>query len=124
MGHGAFVGIGPFANARQLLGTFEGSNSAGSSTGSVVASSTLVFRADGTYGDSRMGTASVRTPQSTTDASSSKATAGRWALAGWLLTLTDGKGKTVQGLAFPTETDDQTGQVTRFCFNNVGYKRQ
>ncbi|GAB3867632.1 hypothetical protein GCM10028824_10460 [Hymenobacter segetis] len=120
---GIFVGMGPFANARQLVGNFEGGNSVSSSSGSAAAVSGLTFRADGSYGGSSVSSFTTNTSGSNSHVGSSGEAAGRWALAGWTLTLTDAAGRTTRGVAYPIETNEKTGQVTRFYFNNVAYKR-
>lgn len=120
---GIFVGMGPFANARQLVGTFEGGNSV-SGLGTAAVSSGLLFRADGTFSTSTAATVSSTTRQSTVDAGSTNAGAGRWVLTGWTLTLTDAAGRVTRGLAYPIETDAKTGQVMGFYFNNVAYARR
>ncbi|WP_460546789.1 hypothetical protein [Hymenobacter daeguensis] len=120
---GIFVGMGPFANARQLVGAFEGGNSVSSSSGSAAAVSSLTFRADGTYSGGSASSFSTNTSDSNSRIGSSGETAGRWALSGWTLTLTDAAGRTSRGVAYPIEKDDKTGQVRRFYFNSVAYKR-
>ncbi|MBH8559812.1 hypothetical protein [Hymenobacter negativus] len=120
---GIFVGMSPFANPRQLVGTFEGGNSVSSSSGAAAAVSSLNFRADGSYSGSSASSFTTNTSGSNAHVGSSGEAAGRWALAGWTLTLTDAAGRTTRGVAYPIETNDKTGQVTRFYFNNVAYKR-
>ena len=120
---GVFVGMGPFANARQLIGTFEGGNSV-SGVGAAAVSSGLQFRADGTFSTSTAATVSSTTRQSTVAAGSAGVGAGRWTLMGWTLALTDATGHVTRGLAYPIETDAKTGQVMGFYFNNVAYARR
>jgi hypothetical protein len=120
---GIFVGMGPFSSARQLVGTFEGGNSVSSGSGSAAAVSGLTFRADGSYSGSSVSSFNTNTSGSNAHVGGSGEAAGRWALAGWTLTLTDAAGRTARGVAYAIETNEKTGQVTRFYFNNVAYKR-
>lgn len=121
---GIFVGMGPFANARQLLGSFEGGNSISTSSGGAATSNSLTFRADGTFDRSSAGSVSSGGSTGAVRAGSSSAGTGRWALSGWTLTLTEAGGEVKRSIAFPIEKDDKTGYVTRLFFNGVSYKRQ
>lgn len=114
-----FVGMGPFGSTREIVGRFEGGNSV---TGAASASG-LELQADGSYAGSSSGTVSATTNQGTFTGGSSGESAGRWGLSGWVLTLTDNTGRTTRSMAYPIEKDEKTGQVVRFYFNNVVYKR-
>jgi hypothetical protein len=117
---GIFVGMGPFKSTRELVGRFEGGNSI---TGAASVSS-LDLRADGSYSGGSAASVSATSNESTVRAGSSNTAAGRWALSGWVLTLTDAAGQPVRrGLAYPIERDAKTGQFVRFYFDNVAYKR-
>lgn len=120
---GIFVGMGPFANARQLVGSFEGGNSVSSGSGSAAAVSGLTFRADGTYSGSSVSSFTTNTSETNAHVGGSGEAAGHWALSGWTLTLTDAAGRSSRGVAYPIETDEKTGVVRRFYFNSVAYKR-
>ncbi|MGI4874024.1 MAG: hypothetical protein ACRYFX_22925 [Janthinobacterium lividum] len=127
---GSFVGVGPFADAKQLTGTFEGHNDAiAVDANTTTLYRTLAFQPDGTFTrdnyaaahlDSRRGTDSDA-PGTVTDAAAASNQAGHWTLDGWFLTLTDEKG-TVRSVAFPTSTDDKTGKVLYFRFNGTSYR--
>jgi len=116
---GIFVGMGPFGSTREIVGRFEGGNS----VKGAAAASGLELRADGSYSGSASGTVSANTSQGTFTGGSSGESAGRWSLSGWVLTLTDNTGRTTRSMAYPIEKDEKTGQVARFYFNNVAYKR-
>ncbi len=117
---GIFVGMGPFKSARELVGRFEGGNS----VTSAATSSSLDLRADGSYSGSSVASVSATSTESTVRAGSTGTTGGRWSQSGWVLTLTDAAGQPVRrGLAYPIERDAKTGQVVRFYFDNVAYKR-
>ncbi|MBD2722653.1 hypothetical protein [Hymenobacter armeniacus] len=122
---GIFLAGRPFASASQLVGAFEGGNSISTSSGSAAAVSSLTFRANGTYSGGSASSFGGRNEAgaSTYSAGSSGGSAGRWSLSGWTLTLTDAAGRTSSGVAYPIEKNEKTGQVTRFYFNNVAYKR-
>ncbi|UOQ96214.1 hypothetical protein MUN81_13225 [Hymenobacter sp. 5317J-9] len=122
---GIFLAGRPFASASQLVGSFEGGNSISTSSGSAAAVSGLTFRANGTYSGGSASSFGGRNEAgaSTYSAGSSGGSAGRWSLSGWMLTLTDAAGRTSSGVAYPIEKNEKTGQVTRFYFNNVAYKR-
>ena len=130
----SFVCVGPFVNPRQLVGTFEGSNSAlGLDANSLTLASTLCFQPDGTFTRASLADSHSQTNQDhatsksaggyTTDASAASQQAGRWSLSGWWLTLTDARG-TVRGLAFPSYTVDGTkaGKAASFRFNGTTYR--
>ncbi|MDO7845838.1 hypothetical protein Q5H92_05680 [Hymenobacter sp. M29] len=123
---GIFLAGRPFTSPGQLTGSFEGGNSISTSSGSASAVSSLTFRPDGTYtggGASSFGGRDADGAKTYSAGSSSSGNSGRWSLNGWLLTLTDAQGHTNRGVAFPVEKNDKTGQVTRFYFDNVAYKR-
>ncbi|MDO7852051.1 hypothetical protein [Hymenobacter convexus] len=122
---GIFLAGRPFKSPGQLAGSFEGGNSISTSSGSAAAVSSLTFRPDGTYSGGSASSFGGRTDAGakTYSAGSSGSSGGRWSLSGWLLTLTDAQGRTTRGVAFPVEKNDKTGQVTRFYFDNVAYKR-
>ncbi|MBF9222420.1 hypothetical protein [Hymenobacter ruricola] len=122
---GIFLAGRPFASPSQLVGAFEGGNSISTSSGSAAAVSGLTFRANGTYSGGSASSFGGRSEAGakTYSAGSSGSAAGRWTLSGWMLTLTDGAGRSTSGVAYPIEKDEKTGQVTRFYFNNVAYKR-
>lgn len=120
---GVFLGVKPFASARQLAGAFEGGNFISSDAGGLSVSSDLTFRPDGTYAQAGAATGHATSAGSTTQVGSAGSGGGQWQLRDWVLTLTAATGKTTSGVAFPVETDEKTGQVTRFYFNNVAYKR-
>jgi hypothetical protein len=119
---GSFVCVGPFGSARQLVGTFEGRNAATSvDANSLAVYRTLHLKADGTFTRDNLADAHAETNSGfTTDASGTSRQAGRWSLNGWVLTLADAQG-TVRGLAFPTSTDDKTGEAIYFNFNGTIY---
>ena len=127
---GSFICVAPFADAKQLAGTFEGHNDAVAvDANTATLYRTLSFQPDGTFArdtyaaahlDSRPGTTSDA-PGTVTDASATANQAGHYTLDGWFLTLTDGQG-TVRGVAFPTSTDDKTGKVLYFRFNGTSYR--
>lgn len=117
---GIFVGMGPFKSARELVGRFEGGNSV---TGAASVSG-LDLRADGSYSGSSVASVSATSNESTVRAGSTGTMGGRWSLSGWVLTLIDAAGQPVRrGLAYPIERDAKTGQLVRFYFDNVAYKR-
>ncbi|QKG55707.1 hypothetical protein GKZ68_03050 [Hymenobacter sp. BRD128] len=121
---GLFLAVRPFASAQQLVGSFEGGNSVSLGGGSTAVVSGLAFRPDGTY--TRTGTSSISTgtdADGTAHAGASGTCTGRWSLNGWLLTLTSAQGQTIRGVAYPIETDDKTGQLTRFYYGSMAYKR-
>lgn len=120
---GLFMAVRPFANARQLVGTFEGGNSVSLGGGSTAVVSGLTLRPDGTYSRGSTSSLSSSSAASTAHAGASGSTTGRWSLSGWLLTLTDAQGQATRGVAYPIETDEKTGQLTRFYFGNIAYKR-
>ena len=115
-----FVGMGPFTSPAQLVGKFEGGNSA---SGAVVVSG-LVLQANGTYTGGFAGNISATSAGSKVTVGNSGDSAGRWSLSGWVLTLTDNTGRVTRGVAYPIEKDDKTGQVVRFYFANVAYQRK
>lgn len=117
---GIFVGMGPFTGAREVVGSFQGGNSV---TGASV-SSALELQADGTYRGGFASSISASSDQSKVTVGNSGDSTGRWALSGWVLTLTDAQGHTTRGVAYPIEKNDKTGQVVRFYFNNVAYARR
>ena len=121
---GIFTGAKPFAKPEDLVGSFEGGNSVSFGGGSTSASNALTFMADGTFAQEGAVSSSVGSDQSTARVGSSDAGAGHYQLAGWTLTLTDAQGHKAQGVAFPIEQDEKTGQVVRFYFQNIAYKRQ
>jgi hypothetical protein len=121
---GIFLAVRPFASAQQLQGSFEGGNSVSTSGGGASNSSSFTFRPDGTFSRSSAGSVSSTGSGTTARAGGSSAGAGRWQLSGWLLTLADANGQTRRGVAYPIETDSKTGQVTRFYFDGIAYKRQ
>ncbi len=112
------------ASADQLTGTFEGGNSVSFGGGSMAASSSLTFKADGTYAQSGAATGISTSAESTARVGGTSSGGGKWQLQDWVLTLSPGSGPAISGVAFPVERDEKTGQVVRFCFNNVAYKRQ
>lgn len=122
---GIFLAGQPFKSPGQLTGSFEGGNSISTSSGSASAVSSLTFRPDGTYSGGGASSFGGRNEAGakTYSAGSTSSNSGRWSLSGWLLTLTDAQGRTTRGVAFPVERNDKTGQVTRFYFDNVAYKR-
>ncbi|MBF9140504.1 hypothetical protein [Hymenobacter properus] len=122
---GIFLAGKPFQSPSQLAGSFEGGNSISTSSGSASAVSSLTFRPDGTYSGGGASSFGGRNEAGakTYSAGSTSSNSGRWSLSGWLLTLTDAQGRTTRGVAFPVERNDKTGQVTRFYFDNVAYKR-
>lgn len=122
---GIFLAGQPFKSPGQLTGSFEGGNSISTSSGSAAAVSSLIFRPDGTYSGGGAASFGGRNDAGaqTYSAGSTSSNAGRWSLSGWLLTLTDAQGRTNRGVAFPVERNDKTGQVTRFYFDGVAYKR-
>ncbi|MFD2720111.1 hypothetical protein ACFST9_15415 [Hymenobacter monticola] len=122
---GIFLAGKPFQSPGQLAGSFEGGNSISTGSGSASAVSSLTFRSDGTYsggGASSFGGRDAAGAK-TYSAGSTSSNSGRWSLSGWLLTLTDAQGRTSRGVAFPVERNDKTGQVMRFYFDGVAYKR-
>ncbi|QKG55705.1 hypothetical protein GKZ68_03040 [Hymenobacter sp. BRD128] len=131
--NGSFVGIGPFADAKQLVGTFEGHNDAVTvDANSTAVYRTLVFQPDGTFTrdnyaaihlDSRPSTGADpgAAPGTVADGSASSQQAGHWSLDGWFLTLTDAQG-TIRALAFPLDQDDKTDKLNRFRFNSTTYR--
>ncbi|MGI4874023.1 MAG: hypothetical protein ACRYFX_22920 [Janthinobacterium lividum] len=120
---GIFTGVKPFAKPTDLLGAFEGGNSVSFGGGSTSASNALTFKHDGTFTQEGAVSSSVSSDQSTAHVGNSDAGAGHYQLAGWTLTLTDAQGQKAQGVAFPIETDEKTGQVVRFYYQNIAYKR-
>jgi len=120
---GIFVGMKPFASADDLVGTFEGGNSVSFSGNSTIASNTYNFKPDGEYSREGAVTSSVSTSESTAHLGGTSAGDGHWQLKGWQLSLTDAKGHTAQGVAFPFDADEKTGRVTRFYYQGVAYKR-
>jgi hypothetical protein len=119
---GSFVCVGPFANSRQLVGTFEGRNAAISvDASSLAVYRTLHFNADGTFTRDNLAASHAETNSGfTTETTGKSKQAGRWSLNGWVLTLADAQG-TVRALAFPTIADDKTGKVSYFRFNGTTY---
>ena len=122
---GGFVGVAPFASARQLVGAFEGRNAAVQVDANTnVMFRTLSFRADGTFSRDNYAAAHLETNAgAATDVSAAAQQAGHWSLSGWFLTLSDGRG-TVRGVAFPTSASDDAGKgkVLYFRFNGTSYK--
>lgn len=117
-----FSGVGPFKSPGQLVGTFEGGTSTvASAVGQAVVSSTLTFRADGTYTGSGVATVTTATSGGVAETGGSSQQAGRWRLDGWYLTLTDAQGRTARDIAYPVGTDNK---VTLFHFNGIAYARQ
>ena len=121
---GIFTGVQPFAKPSDLVGSFEGGNSVSFGGGSTSASNAFTFKADGTFSQEGAVSSSVSSDQSTTHVGNSDAGAGHYQLDGWTLTLTDARGQKAQGVAFPIEKDEKTGQLVRFYFQNIAYKRQ
>ncbi|MFD1469134.1 hypothetical protein ACFQ48_12945 [Hymenobacter caeli] len=121
-GGSIFSAVGPFKGPGQLLGTFEGGTSTyASAVGQSVVSSTLTFRADGTYTSSGVATVTTATARGVAETGGSSQQAGHWKLDGWYLTLTDAQGHTARDVAYPVGTD---AKVTLFQFNGMAYERK
>ncbi|QKG55708.1 hypothetical protein GKZ68_03055 [Hymenobacter sp. BRD128] len=117
-----FSAVGPFQSPSQLVGTFEGGTSTfATAVGQAVVSSTLTFRADGTYQGSGVATVTTATAGSVAETGGTSQQAGHWSLSGWYLTLTDAQGRTTRGIAYPVGTGSQ---VTLFNYNGMAYQRQ
>ncbi|MDO7884084.1 hypothetical protein [Hymenobacter cheonanensis] len=117
-----FSAVGPFKSPSQLVGTFEGGTSTfASAVGQAVVSSTLTFRADGTYQGSGVATVTTATAGGVAETGGTSQQAGHWSLNGWYLTLTDAQGRTTRGIAYPVGKDSK---VTLFNFNGMAYERQ
>ena len=121
--NGSFVRVGPFASAKQLAGTFEGHNDAIATDANELTSyRTLVLQPDGSFTRDTYAAAHLEASTGiTTDVASAADQAGHWTLDGWFLTLTDGHG-TVRDIAFPTATDDKSGQTQYFRFHGTSYR--
>ncbi|MDO7884086.1 hypothetical protein [Hymenobacter cheonanensis] len=121
-GGSIFSAVGPFQDASQLVGTFEGGTSTyASAMGQSTVSKTLTFKPDGTYTGSGVATVTTATASSAAETGGSSQQAGRWQLNDWFLTLTDAQGHVVRDVAYPVGTGSQ---VSLFNFNGMAYERQ
>jgi hypothetical protein len=118
---GIFTAVKPFAAGRNPAGRYEGGSSI---SGGTAVSRSLDLRADGTFG--RYGVASVSSTSaaSKVTAGSQGGDGGRWALAGYSLTLTDAQGKVTRGIAFPYDDPKTAVYPDRFYFAGTMYKKQ
>ncbi|WP_165903620.1 tetratricopeptide repeat protein [Hymenobacter gummosus] len=121
---GIFVGAQPFRNTQQLLGTFEGGNSASTGSGYIAAVGTYTFRADGTYARSGVASSTSVSDGSVLKTGGQGQTAGRWQLNGFVLTLTDNQGRQTSGVSFPFVTETSAAKPDRIYFAGTLYKRQ
>lgn len=121
---GIFVGAQPFRNTQQLLGTFEGGNSASTGSGYIAVAGTYTFRADGTYARSGVASSTSVSDGSVLKTGGQGQAAGRWQLNGFVLTLTDTQGGQISGVSFPFVTETSAAKPDRIYFNGTLYKRQ
>lgn len=121
---GIFVGAQPFRNSQQLLGTFEGGNSASTGAGYIAVAGTYTFRADGTYARSGVASSTSVSDGSVMKTGGQGQATGRWQLNGFVLTLTDNQGGRTSGVSFPFVTEGTAAKPDRIYFNGTLYKRQ
>jgi hypothetical protein len=113
---GNFCPVGEFEDDT-LEGTFSGGASAG--FGAVTSAMTIVFRADGTYSLSSIG--SVATPEGS--AGSSDEETGSYAIDGNLLTLAPNGGAARSLTTFPYDDGSEGAQPRRMFFGGGMLKR-
>ena len=116
---GIFAAIGPFENAADLVGVYEGDESTSASTGQPTVSTRLELRADGSF----IWTGVTLSAAAAPSIGSTLGTRGRWEVRGCSLVLTAENTAVLRRLALPDDDERTPIKPDRMFFGGVMYRR-
>ena len=116
---GIFAAIGPFENAADLVGVYEGDESASANAGQLPVSTRLELRADGSFIWTGVSLSAAAAPS----IGSTLGTRGRWELQGCSLVLTAENAAVLRRLALPSDDEKTPIKPDRMFFGGTMYRR-